>query len=77
MICCVECFKDPEIRASIESLNHKGQCPICGAKDTWIYDSDSDFWNSDFEELLTSIIEIYSPEENLDAAFPDDAKKNL
>ena len=77
MICCVECFKDPEIRGSIESLNHKGQCPICGAKDTWIYDSDSDFWNSDFEELLTSIIEIYSPEENLDAAFPDDAKKNI
>lgn len=31
MICCVECFKDPEIRGSIESLNHKGQCPICGA----------------------------------------------
>lgn len=52
MICCTECFKDLEIKASIESLNHKGTCPLCGAKETWIYDSDSDLGDSDFEELL-------------------------
>ena len=77
MICCTECFKDLEIKASIESLNHKGTCPLCGAKETWIYDSDSDLGDSDFEELLISIIEIYNPEDELDDNFPDSAKLNI
>ena len=77
MICCVECFNDLEIRAAIESLNHKGSCPICGAKKTWIYDSDSDFGRSDFEELLISIIEIYKPEVALEVDFPNSARKPI
>lgn len=32
MICCVECFKDPEIRGSIESLNHKGSALFVGLR---------------------------------------------
>ncbi len=79
MICCAECFKDLEIKASIESLGHKGACPLCGAEEVWIYDSesDSDFGNSDFEELLISIIEIYKPEDELTDDFPDNAKKDI
>lgn len=77
MICCAECFNDLEIKASIESLNHKGMCPICGAKDVWIYDSDSDLGNSEFEELLISIIEIYRPEDELEDGFPDSAKQSI
>ena len=77
MICCTECFTDLEIKASIESLNHKGTCPLCGAKETWIYDSDSDFGNSDFEELIISIIEIYTPEDELDDSVPDSGRQNI
>lgn len=77
MICCTECFKDLEIKASIESLEHKGTCPLCGARDTWIYDSESDLGNSDFEELLISVIEIYKPEDKLADNFPDRAKQNI
>lgn len=77
MICCTECFSDLEIKASIESLNHKGECPICGTKDIWIYDSDSDLGNSDFEELLISIIEIYKPEDDLEDNVPDVAKQKI
>lgn len=77
MICCAECFNDLEIKASIESLNHKGTCPICGAKDAWIYDSNLDLGNSEFEELMMSIIEIYKPEEELDDSVPDSAKQTL
>lgn len=75
MICCTECFNDLEIKAAIESLNHKGVCPICGKRETWIYDSDVDFGSSDFEELLISIIEIYKPEKELSDDFPDEGKK--
>ena len=28
MICCIDCFKDTEIRAAIEMLGHRGNCPI-------------------------------------------------
>ena len=26
MICCIECFKDKEVRAAIELIGHKGNC---------------------------------------------------
>lgn len=74
MICCTECFSDVEVKAVIESLARIGSCPICGAKNIWIYDSCSDFENSEFEDLLSSIIEIYTPEEDLAMDVADDAK---
>lgn len=77
MICCTECFADLEIKATLESLNHKGSCPICGTNDTWIYDSDLDLGNSEFEELLISIIEIYKPEEELNDTVPENAKHKI
>lgn len=77
MICCAECFKDLEIKASIESLGHKGACLLCGAEEVWIYDSDLDMGDSDFEELLTSIIEIYKPEDELANDFPDNEKQDI
>ena len=33
MICCRECFADPEIRAAIEMTGRKGECPVCRKKD--------------------------------------------
>ena len=77
MICCAECFSDLEIKVSIESLNHKGECPVCGAKNTWIYNSELDRENTDFKELLASVIGIYKPEEKLGDTFPDDAKRSI
>ena len=37
MICCSNCFKDPEIKAEIERIGQKGECPICGEKDVTIW----------------------------------------
>lgn len=71
MICCTECFNDLEIRASIEAINRKGDCPICKSKDVWIYDSDMDTDDSVIEELLISILEIYVPESRLNINCPD------
>ena len=65
MICCIDCFKDTEIRAAIEMLGHKGNCPICKKKNTWIYDSEQDADKTNVEELLDSILEVYVPESEL------------
>lgn len=77
MICCTECFSDYEIKAIIESRNNRGKCPICGNENAWLFDSDKDAYNTNFEELLSEIIDIYVPESKLDDNFPDGAKKSL
>ena len=61
MICCSECFNDIEIKSAIENLSRKGDCPICKSKNTWIYNSKIDGFNTDIEEQLGSIISIYKP----------------
>ena len=78
MICCSECFKDPEVKATILSLGHKGECPLCGVTDTWLYDSESDFEQTDFEEKLSSIIKIYKTGKELNnIEVPDGALKPI
>lgn len=77
MICCTECFSDLEIKAAIESNGHKGNCPVCGANNVWLYDSEKDTGSSEFEELIYSIVEIYKCEDELDDTFPEEDKKAL
>ncbi len=77
MICCVECFRDSEIRAAIKMIGHKGKCPICNRQDVWIYDSEKDLFLSNVEELLDSILEIYIPESELPELYPEDEKMNI
>lgn len=59
MICCADCFNDREVRAAIELVGNKGNCPICGELDTWIYDSSLGEDVSSIEDMLVSILEIY------------------
>lgn len=66
MICCTECFKDLELKASIESIGKKGNCPICNKKNVYIYDSNYDRDNTDLEEKLTSILTLYKPVSNIE-----------
>lgn len=77
MICCVDCFNDKEVKAAIEMIGHKGNCPICGSLDTWIYDSDLDEDDSLVEEMLGSIIEIYVPESELPYTYPSSDMKPI
>lgn len=74
MICCAECFKDAEIRAAIEIVGHRGDCSVCKRKNVWIYDSNQDTDKTNVEELLESILEIYVPESELPATYPEDEK---
>ncbi len=77
MICCVECFRDPEIRAAIEMVGHKGTCPICKKHDKWIYDLEKDIDVSNVDDLLYSILEIYVPESELPYSYPEEEKMNI
>lgn len=74
MICCVECFQDIEIRAAIEMIGHKGNCPICKKTNVWIYDSIKDANKTNVEELIDSILELYIPESELPVSFPETEK---
>ena len=77
MICCIDCFKDTEIRAAIEMIGHKGDCPVCKKINTWIYDSTQDADNTNVEEMLDSVLEVYVPESDLPDSFPEDEKSSL
>lgn len=74
MICCINCFDDIEIRATIEMIGHKGNCPVCKKTDTWIYDSDQDADKTNVEEMLDSILELYVPESQLSKLYPEEEK---
>ena len=77
MVCCIECFKDTEIRAAIEMAGHKGKCPICNNENTWIYDSERDTDKTNVEELLDAILELYVPESELPASYPEKEKLTI
>lgn len=77
MICCIDCFKDKEVKAAIEMIGHRGNCSTCGKLDTWIYDSNIDDNGSQVEDMLGSIIEIYVPESELPHAYPSNDKKPI
>lgn len=74
MICCNECFADLEIRAIIEACGHKGECPLCGKRDVWLYDSEKDIEESGFQDLMESVLEIYKSEDELQNTYPEDEK---
>lgn len=77
MICCKECYIDSEIRAAIEMVGHRGDCPICGAKNTWLYDSESDADKTNVGELLDSILELYVPDSELPISYPEEEKRTI
>lgn len=77
MICCIHCFIDPEIRAAIEMAGHKGNCPICGQTDTWIYDSEQDADKTAVEEMLDSVLSLYIPQSELPAWYPEEGMEMI
>ncbi|GIN22247.1 RES family NAD+ phosphorylase [Siminovitchia fordii] len=58
MNCCVECFKDSEIRSIIKSLNEIGNCDFCYKSAIFIYNIDR---NDNLTPYFNELIEIYTP----------------
>lgn len=70
MKCCINCFKDKEVIAWIETNGRIGNCNICGTDNTYIYDFDENDEDTYFQELMESILEIYVPQSKLPSVYP-------
>lgn len=77
MICCDKCFSDEVLKTEIKALDDKGDCPVCGRNNVFLYDSDVNSDNTNIEELLGSIIKIYAPESKLDKDYPEEKLSTL
>jgi len=64
VICCENCFNDQEIKNIIRSYKKKGNCEVCGSKDSFI--CDTNLLSDIFDELLN----IYTPVSMLDSPTP-------
>jgi len=67
MICCNNCFCDNELKPIIESLDLRGNCPICGSSNVYIYDTDK---NIELIGYFDELISIYTPVKLLPPEFP-------
>ena len=62
MIFCDECFKDEQIKsiivgATLNDHRSKGNCPICGKKNVFLYDTEKD---SSLDGFFDELINIYN-----------------
>ncbi|MCH5138161.1 hypothetical protein JMF89_13220, partial [Clostridiaceae bacterium UIB06] len=67
MICCIECFRDDELKSMITSSGKKGDCEVCGSKDTYIYDTIEDKY---LMEYLDELLDVYTCKERLPNNYP-------
>lgn len=71
MICCENCFNDIEIKAIIKSLGQKGTCELCGKRNVYIYNTDT---NDNLAEMFDDLLGIYTIAEDLPSYYP---KENI
>lgn len=74
MIFCRDCFKDITIRSIIITLNARGNCPVCGKEDAYLYDSDS---NTELCGIMDELIQSYTPSSLLPSLFPMEERSTL
>lgn len=74
MIFCSKCFYDSEIIGTIERLDQKGTCQVCGASDVFIYNTEK---NSQLAELFDEFISIYTPSSLLPKEYPKEEMNQL
>lgn len=67
MKCCIDCFKDVEIRNIIEHLNVKGDCDFCHKHDVYVYDINE---NNEIGVLLSEVLCVYTIEDTLSKRYP-------
>jgi len=65
MNCCIECFRDSHIRATIERYGSVGDCDFCSHKNIAIFDIDDT--SNQIAEMIISLVQIYSVSDTADA----------
>lgn len=56
MNCCINCFRDAQIREMIRTNNRIGNCSFCGHTDVPIYSLDE---HSDLSDLISEVVNVY------------------
>lgn len=77
MIFCSECFSGEQIQQLIRSVGCIGNCPVCGARNVHVFNTDR---LSDIPELVEwfeDLISIFTPNSLLPADFPHKERKML
>ena len=67
MIICSNCFKDPEIVSIINQTQATGVCPICGAHNVNLYNTETD---DALIGLFDNLLSVYTPQEDLPEDYP-------
>lgn len=65
MNCCVECFRDTHIRATIKKQGKLGNCDFCASRGTAVYDI-SEAPNL-LSEMMINLVQSYSVSDSVDA----------
>lgn len=74
MIFCSDCFCNPEVKSIIEKRGAKGNCPICGAENVPIYDTEQDVA---LVGMFDNLLSIYTAENDLPDSYPLDERRTL
>lgn len=67
MKCCIECFRDSEIRSIIRTANQQGSCDFCSQTHTYVYDLEND---TALTVLFDEFLEIFTPLTALPPSYP-------
>lgn len=74
MICCEKCFKDVEIINLINRIKQMGTCQLCGAKDVFIYNTDT---HNELAGMFNDLLDIYTADEDLPVDYPHENRNLL
>jgi hypothetical protein len=74
MICCEKCFKDVEIIGVIRRINQVGTCQLCGERDVYIYNTDT---NNELAGMFNDLLDIYTADDELPDDYPHENRTLL
>jgi hypothetical protein len=69
MYCCINCFKDAQIKAIIEGYKSIDNCDFCGEKNAYVYQIGTD---TAISEPFDGLLDVYSAVASLPDTFPKD-----
>ena len=65
MNCCIECFRDSEIRAIIKSFGEEGNCDFCSSKNIFVYNVNIS--PNPIADMIVSLLDTYVVSDFVDA----------
>lgn len=74
MIFCSNCFQNIEIKSIIYERGTSGVCPICGAKDVMLYNTEQDVT---LIGMFDNLLSVYTAEDDLPDNYPSTERRPL